>query len=214
MMSWIDLHKFANVIFEITQKLLYITSSNLVRSDITNKETFLNLFHGLKRIEPVFLKEFLACNGCFGLFHKIRKGSGTNFWSTFSAWFSHKNVPYLILYQWTKFQCHTLFLSQNIKQNVLSSSYLSSWWHHKFYDFSWINLEGKSWKGKKEGKKKIQKFEHLEYEKSFFDKIKNIFHSFFQLRFLCRSHKFITIYTNFLVEHINCLKIFLKKCVL
>ena len=140
MMSWIDLHKFANVIFEITQKLLYITSSNLVRSDITNKETFLNLFHGLKRIEPVFLKEFLACNGCFGLFHKIRKGSGTNFWSTFSAWFSHKNVPYLILYQWTKFQCHTLFLSQNIKQNVFLSSHLDSWWHRKLYGFSWINL--------------------------------------------------------------------------
>ena len=31
MMSWIDMHKFADVIFEITQKLLYITSSNLVR---------------------------------------------------------------------------------------------------------------------------------------------------------------------------------------
>ena len=31
MMSWIDLHKFADVIFGITQKLLYITSSNLVR---------------------------------------------------------------------------------------------------------------------------------------------------------------------------------------
>ena len=30
MMSWTGLHKFANVIFGITQKLLYITSSNLV----------------------------------------------------------------------------------------------------------------------------------------------------------------------------------------
>ena len=29
MMSWIDLHKFADAIFAITQKLLYITSSNL-----------------------------------------------------------------------------------------------------------------------------------------------------------------------------------------
>ena len=31
MMSSIDLHKFTDVIFGITQKLLYITSSNLVR---------------------------------------------------------------------------------------------------------------------------------------------------------------------------------------
>ena len=28
---------------------------------------------------------------------------------TFSAWFSSKNVPYLILYQWTNIQCHTFF---------------------------------------------------------------------------------------------------------
>ena len=31
MMAWIDLHKFADVFFRITQKLLYIISSNLVR---------------------------------------------------------------------------------------------------------------------------------------------------------------------------------------
>ena len=27
----------------------------------------------------------------------------------------HKNIPYLILYQRTKFQCHTFFSSQDIK---------------------------------------------------------------------------------------------------
>ena len=32
--------------------------------------------------------------------------------------------------------------------------------------------------GKKEGNKKIQKFEYLENEKTFLDEIKNIFHSF------------------------------------
>ena len=32
----------------------------------------------------------------------------------------------LILYQCTKFQCHNLFLSQDIKQNVLLGSYLDS----------------------------------------------------------------------------------------
>ena len=74
-----------------------------------------------------FLKEFIACNGCFGLFSKIKKGSGAGFWCTFSTWFFHKNVPYLILYQWTKFQCHTLCLSQDIKQNVLLSFYLDRW---------------------------------------------------------------------------------------
>ena len=78
----------------------------------------------------LFLKEFLACNDCFGLFTKIKKGSRTNFLYTNSAWFFHKNVPYLILHQWTKFQCHTSFPSQVIKQNMLLSSYLdrmTSW---------------------------------------------------------------------------------------
>ena len=78
----------------------------------------------------LFLREFLACNGCFGLFTKIKKGSGTSFWCTFSVWFFHKNVPYLKLYQWTKFQCQTFFPSQDIKPNVLLSSYrqlMMSW---------------------------------------------------------------------------------------
>ena len=105
----------------------------------------------------LFLKEFLACNGCFGLFTKIKKGSGTSFWCTFSAWFFHKNVPYLILYQWTKFQCHTLFLSQDIKQNMLLTSYLDKWWHHKLLRF-FLNHPLKRWlTGKKRGEDKNTK---------------------------------------------------------
>ena len=47
-MSWIGLHKFADVIFETTQQPLYITSSNLVRWYRNNKGIFLNLFCNLK----------------------------------------------------------------------------------------------------------------------------------------------------------------------
>ena len=36
------------------------------------------------------------------------------------------NVPSLILYQLTKFQCHAFFPSENIKQNVLLSFYLDN----------------------------------------------------------------------------------------
>ena len=61
-----------------------------------------------------------------GLFTKINNMSGTSFWFTFSAWFLHRNIPYLIPYQWTKFQCHAFFPSQDIKQNVLLGSYLDS----------------------------------------------------------------------------------------
>ena len=75
----------------------------------------------------LFPKGFLACSGCFGLFTKNKNGSGYSFWCTFSAWFCHKNVRHLILYQWTKFRCHTFFPSQDIKHIVLLSSYLDSW---------------------------------------------------------------------------------------
>ena len=131
----------------------------------------------------LFLKEFLACNGCFGLFSKIKKGSGASFWCTFSAWFFHKNVPYLILYQWPKFQHDTFFPSQDIKQNVLLSSYLDSWWHHKLEDLSWVKLSSNGWQGEKEGKVEMQEFEYLEHKKSFLDEIKNIFIVFEGLSF-------------------------------
>ena len=83
-----------------------------------------------------FLKEFLACNGWFGLFSKIKKGSGAIFWWTFSAWFFHKNVPYIILYQWTKFQCHTLFLSQDTNNVIkfLFRQLMTSWILRFFLD--------------------------------------------------------------------------------
>ena len=71
-----------------------------------------------------FVKEFSACNAYFGLFTKIKKESGISFWCTFFAWFFHTNALYLILYQLTKFQCHIFFPSQDIKQNLLLSSYL------------------------------------------------------------------------------------------
>ena len=126
----------------------------------------------------LLLKEFVACSGCFGLFTKIKKEFGTIFCCTFSAWFLHKNVPYLILYQWTKFQCHTFFPSQDIKQNKLLSSSLDNWWRRKFQDLSLIHLWSNGWLGEKEWKTEIQKSEYLENEKNFLVEIKNIFHSF------------------------------------
>ena len=128
-----------------------------------------------------FLKEVLACNGCFGLFTKIKKGSESSFWCTFWAWFFHKNVAYLILYQWAKFQCHTCFPSQGIKPNKLLSSYLDSWRHinFKIYLGSSSN-ETADREKKKRGKMETQKIKYLENEKSFLDEVKNILHSFWR----------------------------------
>ena len=38
----------------------------------------------------LLLKEFLACNGYFGIFTKLIKRSGSSFCSIFSAWVFHK----------------------------------------------------------------------------------------------------------------------------
>ena len=124
----------------------------------------------------LFLKEFLACNGCFGLFTKIKKGSGTSFWCTFSVWFFHKNVHYLMLYQWPKFQCHTFFSSQDIKQIVLLSSYLNV---IKFKIYLGSSSQAMADRKKKSGRWKYKNLNILR-TKSFLDEIKNIFHSFWR----------------------------------
>ena len=57
-----------------------------------------------------------------GYLPKLKRDLGLAFGAHFRHKYLHKNVPYLILYQWKKFQCHTFFPSQDIKQNVLLSS--------------------------------------------------------------------------------------------
>ena len=51
----------------------------------------------------------------------LKRVLGLVFGANFLHDFFNKNVLCLIPYQWTEFQCHTLFLSQDI-----SSSYLDS----------------------------------------------------------------------------------------
>ena len=88
------------------------------------KLTFKRLFDN-SLSKYLILKHFLAYNSCFGLFAKIIKGSWTGFRCIVSA---GKNLPCLMLCQLTKFQCHILFPSRDIKlkQNVLLSSYLDN----------------------------------------------------------------------------------------
>ena len=57
---------------------------------------------------------------------KLKRGLGLASGEHFLHDLYTKMFPYLILYQLTKFQFHTLFPSQDIKQIVLLSSYLDS----------------------------------------------------------------------------------------
>ena len=95
------------------------------------KLTFLMLFNN--PLSKYLISKRISCMQW--LFWVIYQNSGTSFSCTFSELFFHRNVPYLILYQWKKFQFHTFFPSQNKKQNVLLSFSLDSWWHHKLLRF-------------------------------------------------------------------------------
>ena len=57
-----------------------------------------------------------------------------------------------MLYQWTKFQYHTFFPSQDIKQNVLLSSYLVIYDVINFKIYLWTTSKAMA-----EGKKKRQR---------------------------------------------------------
>ena len=57
-----------------------------------------------------------------GYLPRLKRGLGL----AFGAQCFHKNFPYLILYLWTEFQCHNFFPFQDIKQNILLSSYLDN----------------------------------------------------------------------------------------
>ena len=122
----------------------------------------------------LFLKQFIACNGCFGLFTKIKKGSWTGFWGIISTWFSHKNYSFVMLYQLTKFQGHIFFPSRDIKQNLLLSSGLDKWWRHK----PGIILSANNWQVKFEEKSEILNIEYLENEKSLLDEVRSIFRNY------------------------------------
>ena len=93
------------------------------------KLIFLRLFDN-PLTSILFLKDFFGYDGGFGSFTKIERDSENSFWCKFSAWFFHKHVLYLTLSLWIKFQYHTFFLFQNIKQNVLWRSSLGNLWRH------------------------------------------------------------------------------------
>ena len=122
-----------------------------------------------------FQKELLAWIGCFGLFSKIKNGSGTSFWYPFSAYYFNKSFHYVILYQLTKFLYQTFFPSRDIKK-FMCFLILFSQWRHKLWDLSSMIFLSNDWLEKNEGSIEIQKIKYLQNEKSFLDQIKSIFH--------------------------------------
>ena len=83
-----------------------------------------------------------------------------------------------------KVQCHAFFLSQDAKQNVLLSSYLDSWWRTNFKIY--LGSASKAMVDR-------EKNEYLANGKSFLNKIKNIFDSFWRAIVWCKIKNLIKI---------------------
>ena len=127
------------------------------------------------------VKKFLPCNSLFGLLTKVKKESGNSLWCTFSAWFSNKNVPYLIytlsmdkvslsyLFSFLRYQ--TKYVIKLLFRQLMMSQTLGFIFHQPL----------KKWlEGRKRGEDRNTKFEYLENEKNFLNEIKSIFHSFWR----------------------------------
>ena len=130
--------------------------------------------------QNIFLKEFLACNGFFGLFTKVKKGS--------------EMVPiFCMIFQWKCSLFNTLSLDKVSISYLFSSLRNETKWLIKFLIRQLMTSQTlrfifhqplKQWlTGRKEGKTEIQKFQYLENKKSFLDEIKSIFIVFEGLSF-------------------------------
>ena len=118
---------------------------------------------------------FLHPMAALGYLPKLQRDLGLTL-VTFSAWFFfYKNVLYLILYQLTKFQRHNFFLSQDFKQNVLSSSYLDNWWRQKLEIYLRSSSKAMAAKEKKRGRLKNKTLNASRWK---IDEIKSIFHNY------------------------------------
>ena len=80
------------------------------------KLNFLRLF-GNPFSKYLIFKRISQVQWLFWVIQQNEKG----IWGQLLVHIFCKNVPYIILYQGLKFQCHIFFLFQDIKQNVLLS---------------------------------------------------------------------------------------------
>ena len=85
--------------------------------------TFLRLFDN--PLSKYLIFRIISCMQC--LFWVIYQNWKRRLGLAFGAYFFHKNVSYLVLYQLAKFKYQTFFPSQDIKENVPLSSHLDNW---------------------------------------------------------------------------------------
>ena len=126
----------------------------------------------LKKSTLVFLSNPVPFNGQN---YQKQKGSDTSDQSLLRLRNKFKNISlFIIYYCLTKLDDGIKTSFWAIPKNYICKFMQVSWWHRKLLHFHLSFWNCKLWKGRK----KTQKFEYLEKEKSFLGEIKKNFHSF------------------------------------
>ena len=130
-----------------------------------------NFQKALKKLTSFFLSNSVPFNGQS---NQKQKGSGTSDQLLFRLQNKFKKIFLFIIYYLTKFD-DVMYSSFWVIPKITYASLCKS--VHEIINYSISICPFESGNCGKEGKK-LQKFEYLENEKSFLDKIKNIFHIF------------------------------------
>ena len=125
----------------------------------------------LKKLTLFFLSNPVPFNGQS---YQKQKGPGTSDQSLFRLQNKFRKIPLLVMYYLTKFD-DVIYIGFWVIPKIISANLCKPIYDIINYSTSIYPFESGKF-GKEE--KKWQKFEYLENEKSFFDEIKKIFHSF------------------------------------
>ena len=124
-----------------------------------------------KQLTLFFLSNIVPFNGQS---HQKQKGPGSSDQSLFRSRNKFRKILLFVIYFLTKFD-DVMYSRFWVIPKITSENLYKS--IHDIINYSTSTCPFESGKCRKE-RKKTQKFEYLENEKSFLDDIKNIFHSF------------------------------------
>ena len=143
------------------------------------KLTFLRLFDNPLSKYLIF-KRISCMQWLFWVITKIKQGSGTSFWCTFSAWCFHKKCSLLNTLSLDKVSMLYLFSFSRYQAKCVISSYLSSRWGVNFKIYLRTTIKAMADGEKKRGRRKYKNLNIWRTKGAFYVEIKNIFHSFWR----------------------------------
>ena len=123
----------------------------------------------MKKLTFFFLSKPVPFNGQN---YKKHKGPGTSDPLLFRLRNKFKKITLLVMIVWPSLMMCNIKRFLSYSKNYICKFIQANSWHKLFY----FHLSFWMWKGRE----KLQKFEYLENEKSFFDKIKRIIYSFWR----------------------------------